>query len=65
MRVHRQITGTRTDCDGGVLRGSAEWSIAAGKETYGCVAAVAEDLEAGLGGERLAAGDDAIGAVHD
>lgn len=33
--------------------------------TYSCVAAVAEDFEAGLGGEGLAAGDDAVGAVDD
>lgn len=33
--------------------------------THCGVAAVAEDFEAGLGGERLAARDDAVGAVDD
>lgn len=37
----------------------------AGGITYSCVAAIAEDFEAGLGGEGLAAGNDAVGAVDD
>lgn len=59
--------GERTDGDGCVLVGVlVGWNSGGSWDITHCgVAAVAEDFEAGLGGERLAARDDAVGAVDD
>lgn len=60
-------TATAASCAGGgvsaVRCGAGSGRV--GGMTYSCVSAVAEDFEAGLGGEGLAAGDDAVGAVDD
>lgn len=61
-------TATAASCAGegvSAVRCGERGGRRAGGITYSCVAAIAEDFEAGLGGEGLAAGNDAVGAVDD